>query len=50
VNLYATYRFSDRLSASLSVTNATDHRYWATLDYPNYGEPRNATVSLRWRY
>ncbi len=50
VNLFANYRFTEHLSAGLSVRNALDRSYWATLDYPNYGEPRNVSVSLRWNY
>ncbi|MES2697190.1 MAG: TonB-dependent siderophore receptor [Verrucomicrobiota bacterium] len=50
VNLFANYRFTDHLSAALSVRNALDKNYWATLDYPNYGEPRSVQLSLRWRY
>ena len=50
INVFANYRFSRHLALALSVRNATDHRYWATLDYPNYGEPRNITATLRWNY
>jgi outer membrane receptor for ferric coprogen and ferric-rhodotorulic acid len=50
VNVFASYRFTDHLSASLSVRNAFDKTYWATLDYPNYGEPRTVQASLRWRF
>lgn len=50
INVFASYRFNDHLTATLSVRNATDHQYWATLDYPNYGEPRNVAVSLGWKY
>ncbi len=50
VNLFANYRFTDHLTAALSVRNALDKHYWATLDYPNYGEPRSLQLSLRWRY
>lgn len=49
-NVFVNYRFTDHLSAALSVRNALDKTYWATLDYPNYGEPRSAQLSLRWRY
>lgn len=49
-NVFANYRITDHFTASLSVRNLTDYKYWATLDYPNYGEPRNITVSLRWNY
>ena len=50
INVFANYRFSRHLTLALSVRNATDHQYWATLDYPNYGEPRNITATLRWNY
>ena len=50
VNLFATYRFTDHLTATLSVRNVTDKTYWATLDYPNYGEPRSAQLTVRWTY
>ena len=49
VNLHANYRITEQVTATLSVRNAFDKRYWANLDYPNYGEPRNITASLRWR-
>ena len=50
VNVFATYRFTDNLSLSANVRNALDHKYWATLDYANYGEPRNFTTSLSWKF
>lgn len=50
VNLFGNYRFTENLSAAVSVRNALDKTYWATLDYPNYGEPRSYQLSLRWRY
>lgn len=49
VNLHLNYRISDHLQATLSVRNALDKTYWANLDYPNYGEPRNVTLALKWR-
>jgi len=50
VNLNASYHLSENLTLTASVRNALDKTYWATLDYANYGEPRAALVSLRWRY
>jgi outer membrane receptor for ferric coprogen and ferric-rhodotorulic acid len=50
INGHLNYRISDHLTATLTVRNAFDKTYWATLDYPNYGEPRNLTLSLKWRY
>lgn len=49
-NVFANYRINRHFSANLSVRNAFDKTYWATLDYPNYGEPRSVQVSLRWNY
>ena len=50
INLNASYRFNDSLILTASVRNAADKNYWATLDYPNYGEPRALALSLRWSY
>lgn len=50
LNLHASYRFSETWSANLSLRNALDERYWANLDYPNYGDPRSFTLSLRARF
>jgi outer membrane receptor for ferric coprogen and ferric-rhodotorulic acid len=50
VNLNASYRFTKNLMLTAALRNALDKTYWATLDYPNYGEPRALSVSLRWRY
>lgn len=50
VNLFTTYRFTDHFTGTVSVRNVFDKTYWATLDYPNYGEPRSFQVTLRWNY
>ncbi|MDF3057049.1 MAG: TonB-dependent siderophore receptor [Rariglobus sp.] len=50
VNFFATYRFTDHFTGTLSVRNAFDKTYWATLDYPNYGEPRSVQFTLRRSY
>jgi outer membrane receptor for ferric coprogen and ferric-rhodotorulic acid len=50
VNIFTSYRFTDRLALSANIRNTLDHQYWATLDYANYGEPRNFTISLSWKY
>ncbi|RMH91024.1 TonB-dependent siderophore receptor [Lysobacter pythonis] len=52
LNLHANYAFNEHLDATLSITNATNKKYWANLDtgFGNYGEPRNTRLSLRWRY
>lgn len=47
-NLYATWTFSDTWTASLSATNVFDEIYWANIDYANYGEPRNVSLTLKW--
>lgn len=47
LNLNASWRFSDKTALHLAVFNAADKRYWATLDYPNYGDRRFASVTLR---
>lgn len=49
-NLYATWRFDDAWSASLSATNLFDKTYWANIDYANYGEPRNVSFTVKWKY
>ncbi len=50
VNFFANYRFTDNLSATFSVRNAFDETYWATLDYPNYGEPRSFQLTVRYTF
>jgi len=50
VGLNANYRISDQWTATLAVRNAFDEKYWANLDYNNYGEPRFTSFTLRWRY
>lgn len=50
VNFFAEYRFTERLSATVSLRNAFDKTYWATLDYPNYGEPRSVQCTVRWSF
>ncbi|MGH8085935.1 MAG: TonB-dependent siderophore receptor [Lysobacter sp.] len=49
-NLHATWRFNPQVSTTLSVTNAFDKTYWANIDYANYGEPRNVSLTLKWNY
>ena len=49
-NLYATWRFDDAWSTSLSATNLFDKTYWANIDYANYGEPRNVSFTVKWKY
>ena len=50
LNLNAGWRISNATSLNLAVTNALDKKYWATLDYPNYGEPRFVSLTLRTRF
>lgn len=47
VNLRATWAFSPKLSATVAVNNLTDRKYWANLDYQNYGDPRNVSLTVR---
>lgn len=49
-NFHAGYRLTKNLSLNVSVRNAFDKLYWATLDYPNYGEPRNVLATVRWHF
>ena len=35
------------VSATLAVNNVTNQKYWANLDYGNYADPRNVSVTLR---
>lgn len=46
----ANYQLSAQWTATLAVRNALDKKYWANLDYQNYGEPRFVSFTLRWRY
>ena len=50
LNLNASWRFGERTTLSLAVFNAADKRYWATLDYPNYGDKRFVSMTLRTRF
>ncbi|MCD9032525.1 TonB-dependent siderophore receptor [Luteimonas sp. Y-2-2-4F] len=52
VNAMLGWRFSDRLSAQLNVNNLLDKAYYNNVGFYNgvyWGEPRNWTLSLRWR-
>jgi len=50
VSFNANYRISEQWTATLAVRNAFDEKYWANLDYNNYGEPRFVALTLRWKY
>ncbi|MES2950121.1 MAG: TonB-dependent siderophore receptor [Pseudomonadota bacterium] len=47
LNLRAGWQFTPKLSATLAINNATDRKYWANLDYGNYSDPRNASLTMR---
>lgn len=48
---HVNYQINDRWSVALNVNNIFDKTYYATLGVPNggnwYGEPRNATLTVR---
>ncbi|QTD47395.1 TonB-dependent siderophore receptor [Ottowia testudinis] len=50
LNLRASWHFSDKTSLTLAVNNVLNTKYWANLDYPNYGDPRSASLTLRTRF
>ncbi|WP_293779310.1 TonB-dependent siderophore receptor [uncultured Oxalicibacterium sp.] len=53
VNLMARYDFSPKLSAQLNINNVFDKTYFGMAEafgQLTYGEPRNATLSLRYRF
>ncbi len=47
LNLRAGWKFTPKLSATLAVNNVTDRKYWANLDYGNYSDPRNVSLTVR---
>lgn len=49
-NLYATWHFDDSWTATLSATNLFNKTYCASIDYANYGEPRNISFTVKWKY
>jgi outer membrane receptor for ferric coprogen and ferric-rhodotorulic acid len=50
VALMARYRISKELSATVNVNNALDKHYYSTGYGNYYGDPRNVTVSLNYRF
>ncbi len=53
VNLMARYEFSKQLSGQLNINNVLDEKYlgmFAAYGAITYGAPRNATVSLKYRF
>lgn len=47
LGLRASWQFNPKLSATLAINNLTNKKYWANLDYGNYGDPRNLSLTLR---
>ncbi len=47
LNLRASWQFNPKLSATLAVNNVTNKKYWANLDYGNYSDPRNVSLTMR---
>lgn len=52
LDLMARYDFSEQLSATVNLHNATDKRYLTSLYWAQgyYGAPRHGSVSLNWKY
>lgn len=50
LDAHATWRFGEDYSVTAAITNLTDKRYWANLDYANYGEPRRYSLSFTARF
>lgn len=52
VNLLAGYDINKQLNIALNVNNVTNKKYLTSLywDQSYYGAPRNAVLSLRWKY
>lgn len=53
VNLMARYEFTKQLSAQLNINNALDEKYVGMFDAYGaitYGAPRNATLTLRYKF
>ncbi|WMJ68553.1 TonB-dependent siderophore receptor [Stenotrophomonas sp. 24(2023)] len=52
LNLAAGYRFNANFSAQVNVNNLLDKKYYNNVGFYNgvyWGEPRNVTVTLRWK-
>lgn len=52
-NAFASYKFSEALSASLNINNLFDEKYYLNVGFYNgvyWGEPRNVTVTVRARF
>lgn len=49
-NFHLNYEINENVSATLSAKNAFDKVYLSNLDYPQFGEPQNLLLSLKWKY
>jgi len=52
VNLSAGYRFNENFSAQLNINNVLDKAYYNNVGFYQgvyWGEPRNVTMTLRWK-
>lgn len=47
LGLRASWKFTPKLSATLAVNNVTNKKYWANLDYGNYSDPHNVSLTMR---
>lgn len=55
LNLMAQYELAKNLNLTLNLNNVTDKRhyeslYWASFGQGYYGAPRNASLTLSWKY
>ncbi|MCH8619886.1 TonB-dependent siderophore receptor [Undibacterium sp. TS12] len=52
LNLMARYDFSQNLSVTANLNNATDKKYLSSLYWSQayYAAPRNASISVNWKY
>ena len=52
LNLAGGYRFNENFSAQLNISNLLDKKYYSNVGFYNgvyWGEPRNVTMTLRWK-
>ena len=52
LNLAGGYRFNENFSAQLNINNLLDKKYYNNVGFYNgvyWGEPRNVTMTLRWK-
>ena len=53
INLMARYQFSEAMNLQLNVNNLTDEKYYSYLSSNGqfrYGDPRNVTANLKYRF